>query len=339
MTFDLPPRPARDGCSRRAARFAVWLALAGLVPAAGCWEEIRYQPSEAATRTKREERAERRETEAPDEDSSASEATTPVSAEPVSEPSEDELFGGDSETSEGEQSGVLAGEESVAPVDSAPTPEPAEPPAAPSLTEGLPFTETEPVVAPITPRERLDAWKAASGWSLYVAAVVAKGAPTDRYQPFLDDAERAAAALGIALPAIPAAHGEDAEREEDERPESDEERGMRIAEALRKGLGAELVTAIAERLDASAGASARLAIDSYLLLLTYSTDAAEDAAASLAASAEAAELPGRLWRPLVDLLLEGADFEAVRGAVFALHKDVAAHFDEGARDGTSLEGE
>jgi hypothetical protein len=25
--------------------------------------------------------------------------------------------------------------------------------------------------------------------------------------------------------------------------------------------------------------------------------------------------------------------------VFALHKDVAAHFDEGARDGTSLEGE
>lgn len=317
MTFDHPPWPARDGVSRRAARFAVSLSVAAVLTSAGCWEEIRYQPSESATPTKRVEPAGRGGAETTATESEASDAVTTTPAAAVPEPSEDELFGGDADASAADNSG--------APLGYTPTPEPTASPVEPPATDGLPPAETEPPVAPVTPQERLDAWKAASGWSLAMA-IAAKGLPADRYQPYLTEAELAAGAIGIELPPVPELS-------------TDEQSDPLVGESLLTGGSVALVIAIGDRLDGSAGGCAKLAIDTNLLLLTYSPENAGELAYFFSAIAEGTELPRRFWEPLVRLLAQGADFKEVRAAVFALHKDVAAYLEEAARRGGTLPGQ
>ncbi|HMP00421.1 MAG TPA: hypothetical protein PKE26_15090, partial [Kiritimatiellia bacterium] len=53
--------------------------------------------------------------------------------------------------------------------------------------------------SPVTPRQRLDAWTAASSWSLGVAAS-ARGLDDQRSAPMFAAAAQAAAALDVGLP-------------------------------------------------------------------------------------------------------------------------------------------
>lgn len=262
--------------------------LAGVVALAttGCWEEIPYRPPAVAPATPAAKAT-------PSEPVVESAATPQADAQPVTEPSADELFGG----------------ESSPPPDVINLPPPAYVPP-PEAEESA-----APSVVPPTPQQRLDAWTLASSWSL-AAAVSAKGLGPDRYEPMLAEARRAAAALGVDLPPLPTADADSAA-----------EREAAVVAALRTSAGAELVGSISHRLNDAAGAAAQLAMDSHLLLLSYSPSSpdAANAASALRAAGESAALPPELWQPLVELLDERADFKAVRGAVFALHKSIGEY--------------
>jgi hypothetical protein len=196
------------------------------------------------------------------------------------------------------------------------TPAPEEPVVdaliAPSHAADDPLPEPPPAKF-VTAQQRLDAWTVASAWSL-ATAVHAKGLGPDRYASFLADAERAAASLGLDLPALPTADAE-------------EEREATVIAALQTGAGAELVAAIAAHADDAAGAAAQLALDSHRLLLVYTPQRVDGptVAAAIRAAGRQASLPDELWQPLVALVERRADFKSVRGAVFALHKAVAQH--------------
>jgi hypothetical protein len=229
----------------------------------------------------------------PKEPETDSDESPPANAESAAEPSADELFGGDS----------------------GPPPVVITAPAPATDTSATETITPAPPIASISPQERLDAWTLASSWSL-AAGIAAKGLGPDRYEPMLAKAQQAAAALGVDVPLLPTADEESADARE-----------AAVVAALRTGAGAELVRAIARRLDDAAGAAGQLAIDSHALLLSYSpsSSGAADAAAGIRAAGQSAELPAELWQPLVELLNDRADFKAIRGAVFGLHENVAGH--------------
>jgi hypothetical protein len=174
-----------------------------------------------------------------------------------------------------------------------------------------------------TPAERRDAWIAVSDWCL-AAAIRGKGYAAEHYGSYLEDARQAAAALEIALPELPPAG--DAPH-----VEFTPAAGLAV-ETLRQGSGSELSASVEARLDAAAGAAARLAVDSHALLLWYTptNDDVAAVAAALRAAGEASQLPAELWEPLVELLDERADFRTVRAAIFALRQKVAEHLAEQA---------
>lgn len=199
----------------------------------------------------------------------------------------------------------------------APTAEPTTP--APPLAEAPasidpPVSEPPPEVKTATPRERLLAWRAASKWSL-AAAAYAKGLEASRYETLQREANEAASELGVELPELPTTD-EEIERE------------AAIIDSLRTGAGAQLADAVEERFGSQAGAAARLAVSSHLLLLIYSPQDpnATAHAVALREVAEAADLPADLWQPLAELIESQAEFLDVRGAVFKLHQQVEEHF-------------
>jgi hypothetical protein len=263
----------------------------------GCWQEIHYHPPADAPPSPAAKTI-------PNEPDGESTAPPQADAETLTEPSADELFGG----------------ESTPPPDVINLPPPANDP--PPVAEESP----SPPVTAITPQERLDAWTLASAWSL-AAAVSAKGLGPDRYEPMLAEARQASTALGVDMPPLPTADADSAV-----------ERETAVVAALHTGAGAELVSSISQRLNDAAGAAAQLALDSHLLLLSYSPSSpdAADAAAAIRTAGESAGLPPELWQPLVELLNERADFKAVRGAVFALHKSVGAYLTPPSADTDSM---
>jgi hypothetical protein len=94
-----------------------------------------------------------------------------------------------------------------------------------------------------------------------------------------------------------------------------------------------LLSATAEHFGAEAGALADLAIRTNLLLLTYSPrrDDVAAEAAQLRSIAEGSGLPSDAWTPLAKLLEEGAEYVAVRTAIFDLHRRVEMLLSEASR--------
>ncbi len=263
------------------------LAWTALLACAGCWQEVRHEAPQDLVTPPADS--------SPQDDEAAAEPPVlpPPQARATPQPTADDLFGDDPN----DQPVVIV----LRP-----------PPAADPTTTDLPR------VGVVTPQDRLDAWTAASDWSL-AAAAAAKGLAPDRYANYLAAAEQAAAALGLELPPLPAA---------DDGPSLEAE----AVAALRSGAGAELVAQIADRTDDATSAAARLALDAHLMLLVYSprTDDGPAAAAAIRAAAQEAALPADLWQPLANLLDRRAEFTSVRSAVFALREDVARHLAEQA---------
>jgi hypothetical protein len=191
----------------------------------------------------------------------------------------------------------------------------AQPPSADLPSAGFP-SEASSSLEPAqtaTPRQQLLVWRTASKWSLAVAAY-AKGLEASRYEPLRREAAEAAAELDLDLPELPTA-GDDSPLE------------AAVIDSLRTGSGAGLADVATERFGRKAGAAARLAVGSHLLLLAYSPQdpAAAAEAMALREAAETAELPAELWRPLTELLEKQAEFLDVRGAVFEMHRQVEEH--------------
>jgi hypothetical protein len=304
-----------------------WILLA-IAACTGCWEEIRYQgqaarqdPEASAIEPGAEDHADVPQPESedpvvtlpPDAGNSTPSVLPPIETpEPDSTdestpgPSAGDLFGDDD-----------AGDDDAAVDDaSATAPGPDSPDDNPLGDD--PFAvEPQPAEPPPSPAERRTAWRAASDWALAVA-VAAKGHASDRYLTYMVDAERAATTIDLALPALPAATDGEAENLE-----------ASIVEILAGAGGRQLAANIAERLDSQAGASARLAVQVHLLLLTYlpsNPEGAAAAASAISAAAWEAQLPMELWQPLVHLVEKQADFLDVRAAVFTLRDAVSKYY-------------
>lgn len=278
---------------------------------AGCWEEIKYEPTPPSVRS---------ETASSDvlPINTAEIATIPPAAppaittasEPLSPPTS-ELEPQSSPVTSSPDGGPIA-ETSTSPVDESNVEPPGlfgDPapvvPAVPEGSAGIPAA-AEAVAA--TPAERLLVWQAASQWSL-AAAMRAKSLPAQRYEPIEAEAAAAAAKLSLELPAIPA-------------PAAGESPEAPIIAALSGELAARLVAAATERYGPAAGALAALAIRSNLLLLTYSPRRLDLTAEAeqFTAAAEESALPRDAWQPLALLLDSGGEYLAVRTAVFELHR-------------------
>lgn len=309
---------------KRGARFC-WILLA-VAACTGCWEEIRYQGQAAPQNSdpgalesdsgdaaaEPQQESEDPVVSIPPDTADEAPATLPPIATAEADPTEDstdgptagDLFGDDD-----------PGDDEPAVDAAATTPGPAPPDDGPGGDD--PFAvEPQAAAPPPSPAERRAAWRAASDWALAVA-VAAKGYASDHYTTYLVDAERAATTIDVALPALPTATAGETER-----------LNASIVELLAGDGGRQLATNIAERLDAQAGAAARLAMQVHLLLLTYlpSNPNTADAASAISAAAWEAQLPMELWQPLVQLVEQRADFLDVREAVFALRDAVAKYY-------------
>ena len=279
-----------------------WCAagLLAVIASAGCWDEVHYDPAARTTQSTSKPPA-------VDSTEAAAESDTDgVGSDVEPTPADDGgLSPFESDVSSPDEP---EGDESLDPQDVSPPIETAEPPIAIEMNPTPPATMPAP-----TSVDRQRAWTLASDWGL-AAAGYAKGLDADRYELYLGTAGEAADALGIALPPLPTA-------------EDPDEVQAAIAEGFRTGVGAELESAIAERVDAAAGAAARLALNAHLLLLTYTPDGSTvwGDAVDLRDAGAASQLPPELWRPLVELLERRAEFVDVRTAVFALRDGVAAH--------------
>jgi hypothetical protein len=271
------------------------LALSSAV-SIGCWEEIKYEPAPAAVQSATAEQGV-----PPQENTEDSRAETVAdSAEPpATEPAPVAEHPTDADA-----------EPTTPPLDSSPL----ELSPAPS-----PVAEA-PVDAPAaTPAQRRLIWQAAGKWSL-AAAMFAKQLPAERLEPTLKEANDAATELGLSLPPLPT-------------PAAEQTPEQATITTLSGEPAASLVAATAERFGKDAGALADLAIRTNLLLLTYSPrrDDVASEAARLRTIAEGSGLPGDAWTPLADLLQEGAEYVAVRSAIFDLHRRVETLLSEASR--------
>lgn len=278
-------------------RLAGRLALALSLPLSiGCWEEIRYEPKPAAVQ---------------------------------SPPAEQDVP--PQETTENSGAEVVAGSAEPPTPGPAPAAEPATGSVAEPTTPALDSPplklspapspeEVAPADAPAaTPAQRRLIWQAAGKWSL-AAAMFAKQLPAERLEPMQKEANDAAAELGVALPPLPTPSGA-------ETPE------QAVVATLSGEPAANLIAATAERFGKEAGALADLAIRTNLLLLTYSPRRDDVAAEAnqLRSAAEGSDLPSDAWTPLAELLQEGAEYVAVRSAIFDLHRRVESLLTEASR--------
>ena len=293
-------------------RSSAWAAaLLGLASAAGCWEEIHYQPEPEAVQLAAPTAASSVESppppvlDAPPLESTPAVEELPLVEEEPAEPASTtvpetppptDLFG-DSASDEPPVEQPATGEAS-----------PLEPPGVGEASE----PEAPPVVAApaATPAERELIWKATSKWGL-AAAMYAKQLPVERFEPIRDEADAAASELAIDLPPLPI-------------PKSTQTPEQAVVEAFAGEWTAAIVASIAERYGAEGGALATLALQSNRLLLIYSPkrDDAGAFAVDFTATAEASGLPRELWGKLAELLDRRAEFVEVRSEVFSFQRVV-----------------
>lgn len=226
---------------------------------------------------------------------------------------------------------AASGDSGETPAEAAPAAEPAtdavaEPATLPleSPPLELPQSPSPDITAPVdalaaTPAQRQLIWQAAGKWSL-AAAMFAKQLPAARLEPMLKEANAAATELDVALPSLPT-------------PADAQTPEQAVVAALSGEPATNLVAATVERFGPEAGALADLAIRTNLLLLTYSPRRADVAAeaSQLRSAAEGSGLPSDSWTPLAKLVEEGAEYVAVRTAIFDLHRRIETLLAEASR--------
>jgi hypothetical protein len=232
----------------------------------------------------------------------AGEDDVPMVPGESSDPLENDIFGGDDPL---ETTPVNA-----APVESGP-------PVAPAVRPRDGAIDRPPVTA----AERQVAWTLANNWSV-AAAMSGAGLSPDQYAEPLAKAGQAAQELGLVLPELPT-------------PPDADRLAADVAAALRGGAGAELATAIGNRLDAAAAAATRLAVTGRVLLLIYKPLEADapTLARELREAGVASQLPDKLWQPLADLVSRRSEYEPVQQAVISLRQNVEKHFAAAAAKG------
>jgi hypothetical protein len=304
--------PKHIGSSRR--RACVCASAITLLATLGCWDEIRYNPTDQPTKAPSEPVVLHGEV-------SRGELTPPA-------PSAHELFAGEQAGETASNSAAIAptpkvetktsGEEDPlwSALDSAAeTPAVAEPaPPAELESENQP-----PPEEPVDERIALAAWQLASKWSLAVG-IYGKGYAADRYGDSWEQADAAAKLLEVELSPLPPAVAA-------------ADRLTTATSMLLDNEGPELAVEVGRRHSAQDRALCDLAIKTHALLLIYTPDGGEvkSQIAAIRRSADASTLPEDLWAPLVELLDSRAEYQDVKRAVFQLHAQAADYL---SRQGT-----
>lgn len=300
--------------SSHAVLFA--LAICGL---SGCWQEIRYEPSRVA------------QSESPRQVEMATDETTPPTAridrenEPIVTPPESQTMLEPSGTTNDSSNNTEVdtndiplttppAEHTIDMQDDLAATSPAEPDDG-TLDLLAPSAEPELTSLPSS-QTRQAAWNLSSNWSM-AAALQAKGRDRDSFGERIDRAANEAELLGISLPALPSS-AEPTDRVE------------RALQFLLDDAGPELAGSLRQQYGTDHAALAELATKTHVLLLSYSpkSTSLEPVVDSIRKAAENSDLPETVWRGLIDLLTERADFKAVKSAIFQLHRDAAAQLAE-----------
>lgn len=299
-----------------------WVVLLATCGFLGCWQEIRYEPSNLAERKPAEAAtqagtavpmaADQREfpqTDAAEE--IAGELIAPPVTPTENEPDRESVSASPELAAEllganGTRAALPEQGESTLPVFEEVVEESR---AADSTLE-----ELSPAVS------ALAIWKLSSEWSMAVA-LQAKKAQPERYGKHHEAARREAARLGIELPELnELAEGDDSV-----------ESGLN---ALLGGAGPTLISALSERHDVDHAALAELAIKSHSLLLNYvpNSPELEPNLAQIDRAARTSRLPETVWGELVQLLQQQAKFREVKSSIFKLHKRAAIHLESAAAE-------
>jgi len=154
----------------------------------------------------------------------------------------------------------------------------------------------------------LAAWRMASKWS-FAVALCAKGLDVDRYGEYLKQAGHAANSLQIELPDLP-------------QHIPAEEREKTLIDFLLEEASPDLSRQLLTRYDAQHAALAELAVKTHLLLLIYTPNSpqVEPLLSAVRRAAKDSSLPQGVWQDLVTRLSERAEFEHVKAAIYALHR-------------------
>ena len=267
----------------------------------GCWQEVRYEPSEPAAKP-----------------------TGQVLKTEVEVPSQELLPPRGSETKYGNLEPKVSVPEVSMPKISVPSIiEPSDVLSAPALEES-PVVEEEltekkdewiPSAEARLPEKAgtgLAAWEMSSRWSM-AAALQVKGREVDTYGTRLKRARDDARLLGVELPELPL-HEEGADRLE------------RNLTFLLEEAGPQLAIQLGELHGADHAALVELATKTYVLLLNYSPNSPqlEPVIGAIRQAAESSGLPKEIWSELIDLLNARADFKQVKAAIFQLHQQASA---------------
>jgi len=159
------------------------------------------------------------------------------------------------------------------------------------------------------------------GDNLSIAALLYnQGAPNDSVDRFLSKAKKIADIFGLTIKPFPAKGGSSASSSAD------------MLHYLIAGDGAALGGALVRKYDEAHGALFEVAVKSNLLILLYAPgdSLGRSIADVIKSRLTAIHLPENLWSNLVTLVNSKGAVDAVKQAVFKMHKDVADYFIPGS---------
>jgi hypothetical protein len=159
------------------------------------------------------------------------------------------------------------------------------------------------------------------GDNLSIAALLYnQGAPQDTVDRFLGKAKKIADIFGLEVKPFPAKAGTSSASSAD------------MIHYLIAGDGAALGSTLAHKYNDAHGVLFEVAVKSNLLILLYSPgdDLGQSIASVIKSRLTAIHLPENLWINVVTLVNKKGEVDAVKEAVFKMHKDVADYFIPGS---------
>lgn len=193
------------------------------------------------------------------------------------------------------------------------------PPAEIDWLDDPPAKEPLDNDAPSEPaRTALAAWRMGSKWSL-AAAYFGKGLGPERYGESLEQAEYAARLLDVQLPAF-------------SQVSNDANLQSATAAFLLEEAAPRLVEQVSRFFPTDHSALVELALKTHSLLLIYTprSEGLDSLIADIRRAAENSALAEDVWRELIDLLEQRAEFAKVKLAVFELHQRATAELGDSA---------
>ena len=263
-----------------------------LLPCAGCWEEVHYNPSQPTvlSSTVNAEVAEEAPSEATPEVEADREEPVADVVSPVTKDVGEEFVERQPEpTAEETSADIFVSDEKK----------------TATSTESPP-SEID-VMRPS--RTALATWRMSSRWSL-AAAIYAKGQGADRYGDLLNQANFAAELVGSELPEFPPSDGSDLE--------------ATVVGFLLESGSAQLADKLSEKFSPAYAALAEFAAKTHALLLVYTpkSQQLDPLIAEIRQAAGNSGLPPELWSELVAMLERREPFAAVKQQVLAMHAAV-----------------